>query len=290
MHAEPGYKGIREMHLVNHSATPPEFAVSVSVLADVETQERRAGMSGTQALDGHWARLEANIPKTLSGVQTHSGRANYVEHIRFSQWLLMLSTADKWGAFCQAAQRFDESGGTDKVKMTLPKRRVITTQPRQDGDGDGGGEENELCEVQSVKRFEDTELTEGNLGGKASKRHRADGPMEPAGGIVDDCQLPAASPVLEESHNLVDGGDGEDSVECVEPLVEVQGAELLDDPNIHLSDALGCTFTLASFDEDRPQPRGCDNLLGTHCYANSVLQALSSLWQVRSWCAHHQEG
>ena len=48
----PGLYGIVQIHLVDHSADPPERAISVEVLADVETKETRPGMSGTQMIDG----------------------------------------------------------------------------------------------------------------------------------------------------------------------------------------------------------------------------------------------
>ena len=115
----PGWHGFQEVHVVNHSATPPERATSISVLADVETGERRPGMSGTQMIDGTWKYVDDVIPEKLNvRPDTEHGNEMWTELVRYGQWMHMIGTADKYEAFCTAAQHYEEATATEKVKLT----------------------------------------------------------------------------------------------------------------------------------------------------------------------------
>lgn len=95
-------QGIVEKHAVNHSAH--EFSRSISVLKDVQTGERRPGMAGTQFLDHEWRLLKADLPITGLSGRTEAQRERLDSYIRAAQWKRMVSTEDRWVAFCSAAE------------------------------------------------------------------------------------------------------------------------------------------------------------------------------------------
>lgn len=88
------------------------------MVANVVTKTMRPGFAGTQNIDGTWKHLEKHIPEQLSKAHTHETRAMWEERIRFSQWMYMLGSSDKWGAFCQAAARYETIALGDKPGQT----------------------------------------------------------------------------------------------------------------------------------------------------------------------------
>ena len=81
-----------------------ELSRPESVLADVETQERRHGLVGTQLLDHEWSLLEECIPRCASA-RTDESRCVLDSYIRAAQWRRQVSTSDAWEVFTGAAQR-----------------------------------------------------------------------------------------------------------------------------------------------------------------------------------------
>ena len=71
---------------------------------DVETQERRHGLVGTQFLDHEWSLLEECIPRCASA-RTDESRRVLDSYIRAAQWRHQVSTSDAWEVFTGAAQR-----------------------------------------------------------------------------------------------------------------------------------------------------------------------------------------
>ena len=87
---------------VNHSEN--EFTRSVEAIVDVETKKTEVLLSGTQAIDHEWSLMKDEIPRNMS-CKTDEGRTLMGEHWRAAQWRRMANAADKWAAFCKAAQQ-----------------------------------------------------------------------------------------------------------------------------------------------------------------------------------------
>jgi hypothetical protein len=94
--------GVVEHHWVNHSARPRENARSVDMLLNVVTGARGAGVASTNLIDSEWGRVEEHIPRAISA-RTADNRVVMDEYIRAGQWRRMVSTGDRWEAFCKAA-------------------------------------------------------------------------------------------------------------------------------------------------------------------------------------------
>eukprot|EP00969_Alexandrium_andersonii_P069449 3063763-Alexandrium_andersonii.AAC.1 len=61
----------------------------------------RPAVAGTQTIDKVWRDLKEEIPGAIS-VRTEEGRGMMASCIRAAQWKQMVSTADRWPAFCAA--------------------------------------------------------------------------------------------------------------------------------------------------------------------------------------------
>eukprot|EP00969_Alexandrium_andersonii_P083981 3704729-Alexandrium_andersonii.AAC.1 len=61
-------------------------------------------MAGTQTIDKVWRDLKEDIPGAISA-RTEEGRDMMASYIRAAQWKQMVSTADRWPAFCAAMKK-----------------------------------------------------------------------------------------------------------------------------------------------------------------------------------------
>ena len=97
-------EGIVEHFFVNHSEH--EYSRSEEVLKDVVTNEKRAGMAGTQFLDHEWRLLKRELPETGVSARTAEGREKAALYIRAAQWRRMIGNEELWPAFCEAAEEW----------------------------------------------------------------------------------------------------------------------------------------------------------------------------------------
>ena len=93
--------GVVQHHSVNHSAVPMELTKPVVMLSNVATRELVPGVCGTQLIDSEWGRLEAQLPKQLSG-RTADTRDVLDSYLRAAQWRRMQGNRDLWAALCAA--------------------------------------------------------------------------------------------------------------------------------------------------------------------------------------------
>lgn len=96
--------GVTEWFWVNHSEK--EFARSIDRLWNTDTGRRGPGMTGTMCIDRAWRTLKDQLPSGSLSARTSAGRHRFASHIRAAQWKRMLGTADRWHAFCKAAQDY----------------------------------------------------------------------------------------------------------------------------------------------------------------------------------------
>ena len=125
--------GVCEHHSVNHSER--EWARSTTFLAYPDNQERRSAMAGTEFLDHEWGMLKRGLPRSLSA-RTAEGRSQIVSYVRAAQWQRMVSTADRWAAFCEAACKFDHRVSEGKALVHSGKfaaRCIQNTTPKHSG-------------------------------------------------------------------------------------------------------------------------------------------------------------
>ncbi|CAK0841896.1 unnamed protein product, partial [Prorocentrum cordatum] len=108
--------GIVDARAVNHSRKPvPEFSRSVEVIGNVATGWKRPAVASTNLIDPAWRTLKEEIPsRGAVTAKTDAGRAHMRHYIRTAQWKVMMSTYDRWGAFCQAAAAFEDQRRKDK--------------------------------------------------------------------------------------------------------------------------------------------------------------------------------
>ena len=104
--------GIVDAHHVNHSRKPtPELSRSVEALGNVSTGAPRPAVCSTNLIDPTWRTLKEEIPsKGNVSARTAPQRQRMREYIRTGQWKVMMSTYDRWGPFCAAAQAYEELG------------------------------------------------------------------------------------------------------------------------------------------------------------------------------------
>ena len=124
--AEGRWRGIVKKYLVNHSEKEwirQELHIPASVDDDDTATDTRPGTAGTQTIDCIWKKLEAAIPETLNAPRDAASMQIWVEHIRFAQWLHFVGPSDKWAAFCEAAQRFEEASRDEKVAASSRPRK-----------------------------------------------------------------------------------------------------------------------------------------------------------------------
>ena len=102
--------GIVDAHHVNHSRKPtPELSRSVDALGNVLTGAPRSAVCSTNLIDPTWRTLKEEVPsKGNVSARTASQRQRMAEYIRTGQWKVMMSTYDRWGPFCAAAQAYEE--------------------------------------------------------------------------------------------------------------------------------------------------------------------------------------
>jgi hypothetical protein len=96
--------GVTEWFWVNHSMK--EFARSIDRLWNTDTGRRGPGMTGTMCIDRAWRSLKDQLPAGSLSARTSTSRDRFAAHIRAAQWKRMLGTADRWHAFCKAAQDY----------------------------------------------------------------------------------------------------------------------------------------------------------------------------------------
>ena len=271
----PGWHGVHEVHLVNHSATPPERAISISVLADVESGERRAGMSGSQMIDGTWKYMDAAIPEKLNvrpdNVQGHQ---IWTEYVRFAQWQHMIGTGDKYQAFCRAAEHFEEANAAEKVKITC--REPKSNPPAEAVEDKIQVISDAVVALESDKReasqredFQQCVVLQKQITALQERSCR----------IQRNRTAHAAK--------RLGTGDDEDIEFLGEVVAEVPvyGEEWRQAADVDWAHRLG--YSLLSVDEHALSQRGCVNEGLTHCFAVALLQALSSLPRVKVWCREH---
>ena len=111
--------GVVQKFHVNHSEK--EYARSVSILKNIDTGETRAGITGSMTVDRSWRTVKEGFPKGGQGIsaKTAAGRKNLMRKIRSRQWFHILSTSDRWDAFCQAAKRFADDDSPEKKAELL---------------------------------------------------------------------------------------------------------------------------------------------------------------------------
>jgi hypothetical protein len=135
-------EGVVQQFSVNH--TEKEFARSISCLKDVATGESRAGMAGTMTVDRSWRTLKQYVPKGGVSCKTEQGRARMVRYVRSAQWKHMVSTADRWPAFCQAAKRVAEA------RAEAPESSAILDGDDEVPEGDDEVPEGDDGDMQAV--------------------------------------------------------------------------------------------------------------------------------------------
>ena len=75
------------------------------MLLDVGTKERGVGMAGTMTLDKEWGLLKEFLHKGVSArTPSQMERTDYL--VRAAQWRRMVSTGDRWSAFCAGARHW----------------------------------------------------------------------------------------------------------------------------------------------------------------------------------------
>ena len=295
----PGWHGFQEVHVVNHSATPPERAISISVLDDVSTGDRRPGKSGTQMIDGAWKYVDDVIPEKLNvRPDTEDGNEMWTEWVRFGQWMHMIGTADKYQAFCTAAQHFEEANAAEKVKLTC---RVPTTNVPQKAIEDKVQAisdavvalELETREASKAERFEHCVVLQKKIKAaqERSRRiqrnrnmHAAKRLGSNAGRVANEAEAVAMSL----TNDGVANDEPDDEVEflgVVEPNVQEYGLEWKETADVDWGHFLG--YTLKPQGAHVFSQRGCVNKELTHCFVVSLLQALSSMPRVKIWCQEH---
>ena len=98
--------GIEEHYTVNHSLK--EWTrQEPRVLQDWVSGETAAGTAGSQEIEKSWDLIKDELPRHLS-CRTEAGIAEIDEHVRDRQWHHMISTAEVWPAFCQAATLYQQ--------------------------------------------------------------------------------------------------------------------------------------------------------------------------------------
>jgi hypothetical protein len=178
--------------------------------------------------------------------------------------LLTLGPANTWRAVCVAAQHYESRQGESKLRATgRPHKRNARPADIPVLNGELAHGESELptsnfATCKPLGAQAEVEVSDGELS-------NADG----AGPAEDDATI---------IHEL----------DAAEPAVDVQGAELLNQPPLHWGGVLGYTRTMPEDSRVRNHNRGCVNEGMTHCYALSVIHALSASWRVHSWCMEHR--
>jgi hypothetical protein len=78
-------------------------------MSDVETKDRRSTLAETSVIEMTWKKLEAHISVQMEIPNTEEHLQIWTEHIRYAQWIHMVGNAERWQAFCHAAQLCEES-------------------------------------------------------------------------------------------------------------------------------------------------------------------------------------
>ena len=99
-------KGIVDRHLVNHREKHDSNAIGV--FYNVETGETRPSKDGTQKIDSIWKHMDVEIPDSSHRPDADEQREMWTEYIRNAQWRCMSSTGDRWQAFCEVAQAWED--------------------------------------------------------------------------------------------------------------------------------------------------------------------------------------